>query len=84
MVHQVAGVLVALGQFDLNTVQLCEPLGILVLRLGDRGSLSDPSAFAVHVLDVLWLDDAHLSEQDKVQARALDELLEASSSSALG
>ncbi len=46
--------------------------------------LSDPSAFAVCVLDVFWPDEAHLSEGNEVQARALDKLLEASLSNALG
>ncbi len=51
VVHQVTRVLVALGQLDLDTIRLCEPLGILVLRVRDRGSPSDPSVFAVRNLD---------------------------------
>jgi hypothetical protein len=46
--------------------------------------MSDPSTFAVRILDVFWPDDAHFSEKNEVQARTLDELLEASLSSALG
>ncbi len=82
--HQVADVLVTLGKPHLDSVRLGEPLGVLVLRVGDRGSVSDPSPFAVCISDVLWPDYAHLSEEDKVQARALDKLLEGALSVALG
>ncbi len=60
--HQVTSVLVALRQSDLDTVRLCEPLGILELCVQDGGSLSDPSAFAIPILDVFWPGDTHPSE----------------------
>jgi hypothetical protein len=84
IMHQIADVLVTLGQPYLDSVKLSDPLRVLLLRVGDGGSLSDPSPFAFHVGDVFWSDDAHLSDEDEVQRRALDKLLEGQLSVALG
>ena len=62
VVHQVTSVLIALGEPDLDTVWLCEPLGVLKLCVGDGRPLSDSPAFAILVLDVIWPNDAHLSK----------------------
>ncbi len=83
VMHQVTSVLIALGESDLDTVWLCELLGVLKLCVRDGGSLSDPSAFAIPVLDVFWPGDTHPLEY-QTQARTLDKLLEACPSSALG
>ncbi len=60
IVHQVTSVLFALRQPDLDTVWLCEPLGVLELCVRDGGPLSDPPTLAIPVLDVIWPDDTHL------------------------
>ncbi len=62
VVHQVTSVLIALGEPDLDTVRLCEPLGVLKLCMRDGRPLSDSPAFAIPVLDVIWPNDAHLSK----------------------
>ncbi len=60
VVHQVASVLIALGESDLDTVWLCEPLGVLKLCVRDGRPLSASPAFTIPVLDVIWPNDAHL------------------------
>ncbi len=72
--HEIADVLVTIGQLHLDCVRLGGPLGVLVLRVGDGGLLSDPSPFTVLVCHAFWSNDAHSSEEDEVQRRALDEL----------
>ena len=62
VVHQVTSVLIALGEPDLDTVWLCEPLGVLKLCVQDGRPLSDSPVFAIPVLDVIWPGDAHLSK----------------------
>ena len=76
VMHEIADVLVTAGQLHLDCVRLGDPLGVLELRVGDGGSLSDPSPFAILVCHGFWSDDAHPSEEDEVQRGALDELLE--------
>jgi hypothetical protein len=84
VVHKIADVLVTFGQPHRNCVRYGEPLGVLVLGVGDGGSLSDPSPFAICVSDIFWAHDAQFSEKDEVQRRALDKLLEGQLSVALG
>jgi hypothetical protein len=62
LVHQVTSVLVALRQSDLDTVRLCEPLGVLELCVRDGGLLRDLPTFAIPVLDVFWPSNTHLLE----------------------
>ncbi len=58
--HQVTGILVALGESDLDTVWPGDPLRVLELSVQDGGLLSEPPAFAVPILDIIWPDDTHL------------------------
>ena len=76
VMHEIAEVLVTCGQLHLDGVRLRDPLGVLELRVGDGGSLSDPSPFAVLVCHAIGSDGTHASEEYEVQRRALDELLE--------
>ncbi len=69
VMHKIADILVArVNQLDLDSVRFRDPLGVLELRVGDRGSLSDPSPFAVLVRHALWWClETHTSEEYEVQ-----------------